>query len=91
MAVDVVVIGHVTLDQTPRGPRPGGAAYYSAITAHRQGLRVGVLTSFGPDFPLDALPRAISVVNVPSRAHHDISNRSWPDGPRPDRSQPDRN
>jgi len=33
--VDFVAIGHVTLDQTPRGTRPGGAAYYTAMTAHR--------------------------------------------------------
>jgi sugar/nucleoside kinase (ribokinase family) len=66
VTVDVVVIGHVTLDQTPRGLRPGGAAYYAAVTAHRQGLRVGVLTSFGPDFPREALPRGIEVVTVPS-------------------------
>jgi sugar/nucleoside kinase (ribokinase family) len=66
VTVDVVVIGHVTLDQTPRGLRPGGAAYYAAITAHRQGLRVGVLTSFGPDFPREALPRDVEVVAVPS-------------------------
>jgi 1D-myo-inositol 3-kinase len=66
VAVDVVVVGHVTLDQTPRGTRPGGAAYYAAITAHRQGLRVGLLTSFGPDFPREALPPELSVVNVAS-------------------------
>jgi sugar/nucleoside kinase (ribokinase family) len=64
--VDFVAVGHLTIDQTPRGPRPGGAAYYAAITAHRQGLRVGLLTSFGPDFPRDALPADIRVVNVPS-------------------------
>ena len=64
--MDFVAIGHLTIDQTPRGPRPGGAAYYAAITAHRQGLRVGLLTSFGPDFPRDALPPDLSVVNVPS-------------------------
>jgi sugar/nucleoside kinase (ribokinase family) len=66
VAVDVVVVGHVTLDQTPRGTRPGGAAYYAAITAHRQGLRVGLLTSFGLDFPREALPPELSVVNVAS-------------------------
>jgi 1D-myo-inositol 3-kinase len=64
--VDFVAIGHVTLDQTPRGTRPGGAAYYTAMTAHRLGLRVGLLTSFGPDFPRDAIPAGIDVVNVPS-------------------------
>ncbi|HEX5531800.1 MAG TPA: PfkB family carbohydrate kinase [Methylomirabilota bacterium] len=66
MALDVVVVGHVTLDRTPRGTRPGGAAYYAAVTAHRQGLRVGLLTSFGPDFPREALPPELSVVNVAS-------------------------
>ena len=64
--VDFVAVGHVTLDQTPRGSRPGGAAYYAAITAHRLGLRVGLLTSYGPDFPREALPADISVANVPS-------------------------
>jgi sugar/nucleoside kinase (ribokinase family) len=64
--VDFVAIGHVTLDQTPRGTRPGGAAYYTAMTAHRLGLRVGLLTSFGPDFPLDAIPSGVEVVNVPA-------------------------
>ena len=64
--VDFVAIGHVTLDQTPRGTRPGGAAYYTAMTAHRLGLRVGLLTSFGPDFPREAVPVDIEVVNVPA-------------------------
>jgi hypothetical protein len=36
--VDFVAVGHVTLDQTARGTRPGGAAYYTAMTAHRLGL-----------------------------------------------------
>jgi sugar/nucleoside kinase (ribokinase family) len=62
--VDFVAIGHVTLDQTPRGTRPGGAAYYTAMTAHRLGLRVGLLTSFGPDFPREAIPPGIEMVNV---------------------------
>ncbi|MGH7367641.1 MAG: PfkB family carbohydrate kinase [Candidatus Rokuibacteriota bacterium] len=64
--MDFVAVGHVTLDQTPRGPRPGGAAYYAAVTAHRLGLRVGLLTSFGPDFPRHAIPSDIGVVNVAS-------------------------
>ncbi|MEX2220427.1 MAG: PfkB family carbohydrate kinase [Candidatus Rokuibacteriota bacterium] len=64
--MDFVAVGHVTLDQTTRGIRPGGAAFYAAVTAHRLGLRVGLLTSFGSDFPREAIPAAISVVNVPS-------------------------
>lgn len=64
--VDVVVVGHVTLDQTFRGVRPGGAAYYATITAQRQGLRVGLLTSFGPDFPREAIPDGVELEVVPS-------------------------
>jgi sugar/nucleoside kinase (ribokinase family) len=62
--VDFVAVGHVTLDQTARGTRPGGAAYYTAMTAHRLGLRVGLLTSFGPDFPPETIPAGVEVVNV---------------------------
>jgi len=64
--VDFVAVGHVTLDRTPRGTWPGGAAYYAAMTAHQAGLRVGLLTSFGPDFPRDALPADVDIVNVPT-------------------------
>lgn len=62
--MDFVAVGHVTLDHTSTGARPGGAAYYAVMTAHRLGLRVGLLTSFGPDFPVEALPGDVSVVNV---------------------------
>jgi sugar/nucleoside kinase (ribokinase family) len=63
---DLVVAGHVTLDVTSGGTRPGGAAYYAALAARRLGLRVGLLTSFGPDFPANALPSDISVAKVDS-------------------------
>ena len=66
MPPDLVVAGHVSLDVTSGGTRPGGAAYYAALTAHRLGLRVGLLTSFGPEFPPDALPSDISVAKVDS-------------------------
>jgi sugar/nucleoside kinase (ribokinase family) len=63
---DLVVAGHVTLDVTSGGTRPGGAAYYAALAARRLGLRVGLLTSFAPDFPANALPSDISVAKVDS-------------------------
>jgi sugar/nucleoside kinase (ribokinase family) len=66
MTVDFIAVGHVTLDQTRSGTRPGGAAYYAVLTAHRLGLRAGLVTSFGPDFPADALPPDVAIVNVPS-------------------------
>jgi sugar/nucleoside kinase (ribokinase family) len=64
--LDLVAIGHVTLDDTASGTRPGGAAYYAAVTAQRLGLRVGLLTSFGPDFPAETLPPGTDVANVAS-------------------------
>ncbi len=64
--IDLVAIGHVTLDETPSGVRPGGSAYYSALTAHRLGLRVGLLTSVAPDYKLDIFPDGIEVMAVPS-------------------------
>jgi sugar/nucleoside kinase (ribokinase family) len=56
----------VTHDRFGDATRPGGAALYAAVAAHRLGLSVGVLTSHGDDFPLDALPPAIEVVTVPA-------------------------
>jgi 1D-myo-inositol 3-kinase len=64
--VDLVAVGHVTLDRTATGVRPGGAAYYAAATAHRLGLRVGLLTAFGADFPREELPAQAEIVNVGS-------------------------
>ncbi|HEX9187533.1 MAG TPA: PfkB family carbohydrate kinase, partial [Vicinamibacteria bacterium] len=61
---DLVAVGWVTLDRLGGELRPGGAAYFAAVTAARQGLRVGVLTSHGPDFPLAVLPPGVEVVDV---------------------------
>ncbi len=65
-APDFVAVGHVTLDRFGDIVRAGGAALYAAVTAHRLGLSVGILTSHGDDFPLDALPPQIEVVSVPA-------------------------
>ncbi len=64
--VDLVAVGHVTLDRARDDVRPGGAAYYAVLTARRLGLNAALLTSFGPDFPTEALPDDIAVSNVPS-------------------------
>lgn len=63
--VDYLVIGHVTHDLTPSGPRLGGTAAYSALTAQALGLRVGVVTASGPETSLEAL-RDVTVVSAPS-------------------------
>ncbi len=53
--VDYLLIGHLTCDITPQGPRLGGTAAYSALTACALGLRVGVVTNWGGEVPLDVL------------------------------------
>ena len=63
-APEFVAIGHVTLDHFGGVVRPGGAALYAAITAHRLGLSAAILTSHGADFPLDDIPSPIEVVTL---------------------------
>jgi sugar/nucleoside kinase (ribokinase family) len=53
--VDYLVIGHVAHDLTPEGPRLGGTAAYSALTAQALGSRVGIVTAYGPETSLAPL------------------------------------
>ncbi len=63
--VDYLVIGHLSCDITPDGPRLGGTAAYAALTGHALGLRVGVVTAWGGEVPLDALD-GIKVQSIPT-------------------------
>ncbi len=67
-APDFVVVGHVTLDHFDEAVRPGGTALYAAVTAQRLGMSVGILTSHGADFPLEAIPPQIEVVTLEAPA-----------------------
>lgn len=54
--VDLVVIGNLLLDQFPDGEvRAGGAALFTALAARAAGLRVGVHSVVGTDFPTKLL------------------------------------
>ena len=64
-SIDYLLIGHLTCDITPTGYRLGGTAAYSALTAQALGLRVGVVTAWGNEFPLTELG-AIQVASYPS-------------------------
>jgi 1D-myo-inositol 3-kinase len=79
-APDFVAIGHVTLDHIGEATRPGGSALYAAVTAHRLGLSVGLLTSHGDDFPLDVIPPKIEVVTVPATDTTHFEHRHDPGG-----------
>lgn len=63
--VDYLVIGHIAHDLTPEGPRLGGTAAYSALTASALGLRVGIVTASGPETSLAALD-GLPVVSIDS-------------------------
>ncbi len=63
--VDYLVVGHVTQDLTRDGPRLGGTAAFSALTARAHGLRVGVVTSADESTSLKAL-EGIQVISIPS-------------------------
>ncbi len=63
--VDYLVVGHVTEDLTPTGPRLGGTVSFSALTARALGLRVGIVTAANESTSLAALD-GISIVRLPS-------------------------
>lgn len=49
MTPDYLLLGHFTRDLLPDGSTtPGGTAMYSALTAHRMGRRVGVVSAPAP-------------------------------------------
>ena len=76
--VDYLVIGHVAHDLTPQGPRLGGTAAYSALTAYALGLRVGILTSRGPETslaPLEDIP-IISLASPQSTTFENIYTKN---------------
>jgi sugar/nucleoside kinase (ribokinase family) len=80
--LDFVAVGHLTVDELSEGLRPGGSALYAGLFAYRQGLRVGLLTSAGPDFPFEVLPPEIEVVSVPAVATTRFALDYRPDGRR---------
>jgi sugar/nucleoside kinase (ribokinase family) len=63
--VDYLVIGHVAHDLTATGPRLGGTVAYSALTARALGLRVGIVTSVGPETSLVPL-KDIAIISIES-------------------------
>lgn len=63
--VNYLIIGHLTRDLTPQGPRIGGTAAYASLTAHALGLRVGIVTSWGAELSLGKL-KNIPVISYPA-------------------------
>jgi sugar/nucleoside kinase (ribokinase family) len=75
--VDYLVIGHVTQDLTPTGPRLGGTASFAGLTARRFGLRVGIITSVSDETALERL-EGVSILRVPSPTTTTFENLHTP-------------
>lgn len=77
--VDYLIIGHLSYDITPDGPRLGGTAAYAALTGYALGLRVGVVTAWGGEVPLDVMD-GIKVHSIPTRRSTTFENIYTPAG-----------
>ena len=75
---DLLVIGHVTTHIIDGKPVPGGAAYYSSITAARLGYSVSLVTRGASAHALKLLTPLVTVLNLPSENttifHHKYKN-----------------
>lgn len=60
----MLVLGHVTRDETPTGVRLGGAGSYAALAAARLGVRTALVTVAPPDDPLLAALRDVPNLTV---------------------------
>lgn len=72
-AIDYLVIGHITRDMTPSGPRLGGTATFSSLTARAMGLSVGIITSCDAQTKLDNYEQ-IQVINLPCEQNTTFKN-----------------
>jgi uncharacterized protein (DUF3820 family) len=77
--IDYLMIGHITRDETPNGPRLGGTTTFSSLMARALGLRVGIVTSWAADMPLGPLSE-IPIINLPSEYSTTFENITTPEG-----------
>ena len=80
--VRFVVFGHLTRDIIPGGYTLGGTASYAAITAHRLGAQVTVVTRADPDDARHPAFADIEVINLSSPYTTTFQNFYQPDGTR---------
>lgn len=79
--IDYLIIGHVSRDLTPQGPRLGGTVTFSALTARVLGLRAAIVTSAPDDqLPLLAPLLAIPMTRIPAETPTTFENIYTPDG-----------
>jgi hypothetical protein len=71
--VNYLIIGHLTRDLAPSGPRLGGTVAYAGLTAHALGLRVGIVTAWGSELPLGKL-KPIPIISYPAEHSTTFTN-----------------
>ena len=77
MTIDYLLIGNITKDLIPGGSTPGGTALYSALTAQRLGMRVGLVTCVpDADFVRKLLP-GVELHVLPAEQRSTFENRYW--------------
>lgn len=77
--IDYLVVGHITQDLSPDGPRLGGTVAYAGLTARALGLRVGIVTSWGEEMPLGPLAH-IPLANLRVNQSTTFENLKTPEG-----------
>jgi sugar/nucleoside kinase (ribokinase family) len=77
--IDYLVIGHITVDITPEGPRLGGTTAYASLTAKALGMRVGIVSSWGMEIPAGSLQN-IPLANFPTDKSTTFENVYTPAG-----------
>jgi hypothetical protein len=77
--IDYLIIGHLTQDLTSEGPRLGGTAAYSALTARALGMQVGMVTAWGDELPLGPL-QGLPIVNFHVNGSTTFENVNTPQG-----------
>lgn len=78
--IDYLLIGHLARDLTPDGDRLGGTVAYAALMAYALKLRVGIITSWGHEFPLEPYLGALPIVNAPTDGSTTFENLETPGG-----------
>jgi len=77
--IDYLIIGHITQDITPEGPRVGGTVSFSGLTAQVLGARVGVVTTWGEESGGELL-EGLAIVNQKCERSSTFENIYTPAG-----------
>jgi sugar/nucleoside kinase (ribokinase family) len=77
--IDYLLIGHITQDLTPDGPRVGGTATFSGLTAHALGARVGIVTAWGEETIAESLEDLL-IINHKCERSSTFENIYTPEG-----------